>query len=91
MSEYIANTGDQIDWDEVIKLCQASTNGDRNTVTSVVDRSEAEAVSDQKLLGYYRSVIGTWQKAGYNLEEIEWYIITPGFISLNRFATHFLT
>ncbi len=76
--KYLGNTENKIDWDEVIRLCQSRDDGDKNTVTSVVDRSEAEAVGDQKLLGYYRKVIGTWQDAGYNLNEIYWYDYYPG-------------
>jgi hypothetical protein len=75
---YLGNTGDMIDWDEVIKTCQSRNDGDRNTVNTVVDRSEADAVGDQKLLGYYRQVIGTWEQAGYNLSEIYWYDYYPG-------------
>ena len=48
MPRYFGNTEDTIDWNEVIALCQVSTTGDRNTVTSVVDRSEAEAEGDKK-------------------------------------------
>lgn len=39
--KYIGNCADKIDWNEVIKLCQQSVTGDKNTVTSVIDRSEA--------------------------------------------------
>lgn len=78
MTVYIGNTADKIDWDHVIKLCQDSNDPDKNTVTSVVDRSEAEALGDSKLLASYRDVIGTWQRAGYNLEDIVWYDYYPG-------------
>lgn len=79
MSRYLGNTGSNIDWDNVIKLCQQQKDkADKNTVNSVVDRSEAEAADDNKLLGYYRNVIGTWEKAGYNLAEIEWFDYYPG-------------
>jgi hypothetical protein len=43
-----------------------------------VDRSEAEAVGDQDLLSSYREVIGTWEKAGYDLTQIEWWDYYPG-------------
>lgn len=76
--KYVGNTGLNIDWDAVIKMCQSRNDGDLNTVNTVVDRSEAEAVGDQKLLGYYRNVIGTWEKAGYNLKQIYWYDYYPG-------------
>lgn len=76
--EYLGNTGNKIDWDNIIKLCQARSDGDKNTVTSVVDRSEATAIGDEKLLESYRGVIGIWEKAGYNLEEIYWYDYYPG-------------
>jgi hypothetical protein len=38
--KYIGNCADKIAWNEVIKLCQESVTGDRNTVVSVVERSE---------------------------------------------------
>lgn len=79
MSEYVGNTGNRIDWDSVIQLCQKQFDqADKNTVTSVVDRSEADASNDSKLLNYYRNLIETWRKAGYNLEEIVWYDYYPG-------------
>lgn len=78
MTIYIGNTGDRIDWNAVITMCQHRNDPDKNTVTSVVDRSEAEAIGDNKLLDSYRSVIGNWQKAGYNLDEIVWYDYYPG-------------
>ena len=78
MIKYIGNTRDLIDWDSVIKLCQENNSPDVNTVTSVVDRSEAEAVGDNKLLESYRKVIGTWRDAGYDLKDIVWYDYYPG-------------
>jgi hypothetical protein len=78
MTIYIGNTDSKIDWDSVIKLCQSNSNPDKNTVTSVVDRSEAEAIGDNKLLESYRTVIGKWKQAGYNLEDIVWYDYYPG-------------
>ena len=76
MPRYFGNTKDAIDWNEVVTLCQVSTTGDRNTVTSVVDRSEAGA--EGKLLDSYRDVIGTWENAGYNLKDIYWHDYYPG-------------
>lgn len=79
MSVYVGNTGNKIDWDEIIKLCQQQIDSaDKNTVISVVDRSEATASHDDKLLGYYRNIIETWKQAGYNLEQIVWYDYYPG-------------
>lgn len=77
MTIYLGNTGDKIDWDSVIDCCRHSGNPDKNTVTSVVDRSEVDAESDSKLLNSYRTVIGTWKNAGYNLEDIVWYDYYP--------------
>ena len=76
MPKYICNTGNIIDWEAVVKKCQDSTEGDHNTVTSVVDRSEATA--EGEMLGRYQFVINTWRDAGYNLKEIEWYDYYPG-------------
>jgi len=76
--KFIANTDNLINWNNVIELCQSSTTGDKNTVSSVVDRSEAEAVGNRGLLDSYRKVIGTWQQAGYDLNQIEWYDYYPG-------------
>lgn len=78
MTIYIGNTGNLIDWDEVIKTCQSRNDPDINTVTSVVDRSEAQFNTDEKLLGSYHDVIGTWQKAGYRLDDISWLDYYPG-------------
>lgn len=78
MTVFLGNTGDTIDWDSVIRLCQSSNDPDKNTVTSVIDRSEADAADDNKLLGYYHNVIGTWKSAGYKLEDIVWYDYYPG-------------
>jgi len=78
MTIYIGNTGDRIDWDAIIKECQSRSDPDKNTVTSVVDRSEASFSDDQKLLGSYHDVIGTWTRAGYKLEDISWYDYYPG-------------
>ena len=62
MPKRVGTTQGLIDWDKVIADIQHHV-GDHNTVTSVVDRSEAEAVGDQSLLNSYREVIGTWQTA----------------------------
>jgi hypothetical protein len=76
--KFITSTQGIINWDEVILACQQSADPDHNTVTSVVDRSEAEAAGDQELLQSYRDVIGNWEKAGYDLKQIEWYDYYPG-------------
>lgn len=76
MPKFIANTKDLINWDEIVDICAASAAGDHNTVTSVVDRSEAG--SDGDLLSRYKKLIDNWVNAGYNLKEIEWYDYYPG-------------
>lgn len=76
MPRFIANTNNIIDWNSIVEHCKKSNTGDHNTVTSVVDRSEAEA--EGPLLESYREIISTWEKGGYNLEEIEWYDYYPG-------------
>ena len=78
MTIYLGNTGDRIDWDAVIQSCREQGEPDVNTVTSVVDRSEAAFGEDQKLLGSYHDVIGRWRNAGYNLADICWYDYYPG-------------
>lgn len=78
MTIYIGNTGDNIDWDSVIDLCKLAIDPDKNTVTSVVDRSATEAAGNDRLLDSYKTVIGTWTAAGYNLENISWYDYYPG-------------
>jgi hypothetical protein len=77
MPKHIGTTKGIIDWKTVLNTITPKT-GDHNTVTSVVDRSEAEAVGDQGLLQSYRDVIGTWEKAGYDLKQIEWWDYYPG-------------
>jgi hypothetical protein len=78
--KFIGNTSDIIDWDRVIQSCKNNFDtADKNTVTSVVDRSEAgQETEDNWLLNNYRSVIGTWKNSGYNLSEIVWYDYYPG-------------
>lgn len=75
---YKGNTDSLIDWNQIIQLCQSNSTPDKNTVTSVVERSEAEAANDNKLLSSYRNVISTWKNAGYKLEDIVWYDYYPG-------------
>ena len=43
MPKYFGTTEGIIDWNPVVQACEQCTTGDKNTVTSVVDRSEAEA------------------------------------------------
>lgn len=76
MPKYYGNTKNVIDWDSIVEICVQSSAGDENTVTSVIDRSEAEA--EGPLLQSYRSIINTWNSAGYNLEDIVWHDYYPG-------------
>lgn len=76
MPRYFGTTDGIIDWDPIVQICEKCDAGDKNTVTSVVDRSEAEA--DGSLLESYRGIIGTWQEAGYDLKDIYWHDYYPG-------------
>jgi hypothetical protein len=76
MPKFIANTNNTIDWNKIVTICMNATDGDHNTVTSVVDRSEAGA--EGELLNRYRTLINNWIDAGYNIEEVEWYDYYPG-------------
>lgn len=76
MPKLVASTNGIIDWKPILEICQKSDNGDLNTVTSVVDRSEANA--EGSLLDSYRGIIDTWRNAGYNLKDIFWYDYYPG-------------
>jgi hypothetical protein len=76
MPKFVCNTNELIDWDSIVEICRVSNNGDCNTVTSVVDRSEAGA--EGELLGRYRKLIDNWIQAGINLEEVEWFDYYPG-------------
>lgn len=77
--KFLGNTQSLIDWNDVIRHCNLNfQSADKNTVTSVVDRSEADAKNDSKLLSAYRRVIDNWKTAGYNLEQIVWYDYYPG-------------
>lgn len=76
MPKFIANSKNVIDWDEIVNICMNNNSGDHNTVTSVVDRSEAGSEGD--LLNRYRKLINNWVDAGYDLKEIEWYDYYPG-------------
>jgi hypothetical protein len=72
MTKYIGTTKDLIDWDSVIADIIPRT-GDYNSVKSVVDRSESNWVDDPALLGSYHEIISTWQRANYDLNNIEWW------------------
>lgn len=76
MPKFIGNTGNLIDWDSIVDICCNSDTGDHNTVTSVVDRSEAR--SEDGLLNRYRTLIDNWVEAGIRLEDIEWCDYYPG-------------
>jgi L-ascorbate metabolism protein UlaG (beta-lactamase superfamily) len=75
MPKYIGKTIG-IDWDSIVDICKNNNHGDHNTVTSVVNRSEANA--EGPLLKSYREIISTWEKAGYDLNQIEWWDYYPG-------------
>ena len=77
MTKYIGTTKDIIDWDGVLEKIVSRT-GDYNSVKSVVDRSESNWEDDPTLLGSYHEVIGTWKKANYDLNNIEWWDYYPG-------------
>lgn len=77
-ARFIASTKGLIDWDSVIKTCRDCDTGDYNSVKTVVDRSEGSWKDDPELLGSYREVIELWDKAGYDLSQIEWYDYYPG-------------
>jgi hypothetical protein len=78
MTKYVGTTKGIIDWDSIIEICKSRTDGDFNSVKTVVDRSESSWQEDPALLGSYREVIKLWQDAGYDLSLIEWYDYYPG-------------
>ena len=77
MPKLVGTTEGLVDWDKVIADIQHHA-GDHNTVTSVVDRSEGQHNQDESKLSEYRGIISTWQKAGYDLTQIEWWDYYPG-------------
>ena len=77
MTKYVGSTKDLIDWDSVIASI-IPRSGDYNSVTSVVDRSESNWSDVPELLGSYHEIIDTWQKANYDLNNIEWWDYYPG-------------
>lgn len=77
MTKFVGTTEGLIDWQPIIDSIVPMT-GEMNNVTEVVDRSEATAVNDEQLLGYYREVIGRWRDAGYDLDKIKWWDYYPG-------------
>lgn len=76
MARLVGYTNNIIDWKPVLDGCKKRNDGDLNTVTSVVDRSEATA--EGILLDSYRGIIDTWKTAGYDLNDIFWYDYYPG-------------
>lgn len=76
MPKYVGTTDGIIDWDPIVEICRQCKDGDLNTVTTVVDRSEADA--EGPLLDNYRQVIGIWKNAGYDLNDIYWHDYYPG-------------
>lgn len=78
MPKYIGSTLGIIDWQEIIAICKSRSDGDFNSVGTVVDRSESSWQEDPELLGSYRDVINIWKTAGYDLEKIQWYDYYPG-------------
>lgn len=78
MAKLVESTEGKIDWDSIVQICKDSTDGDYNSVKTVVDRSEGSWKDNPELLGSYREVIELWDNAGYNLEKIEWYDYYPG-------------
>lgn len=76
MPKRFGTTKGLVDWNTVVDICKHKDNGDRNTVTSVVDRSEISTT--EKLADAYQEVIKTWDNAGYKLSDIEWYDYYPG-------------
>lgn len=77
-AKLVANTKGLIDWDEIVSICRSCNTGDYNSVKTVVDRSEGSWKDNPELLGSYREVIELWDKAGYDLAQIEWYDYYPG-------------
>ena len=77
MTKYLGTTKDLIDWDSIIADIRPRT-GDHNTVSSVVDRSESNWADNPTLLGSYHEIISTWQRADYDLTNIEWWDYYPG-------------
>ncbi|NBP57264.1 hypothetical protein EBU71_12170 [bacterium] len=78
MAKFVGSTEGLINWDSIIDICKSRTDGDFNSVKTVVDRSEGSWKDNPELLGSYREVIQLWDKAGYELEKIEWYDYYPG-------------
>ena len=78
MAKFFGSTQSIIDWDPIVDLCAKSSTGDYNSVKTVVDRSEGNWKDNPELLGSYHNVINTWDEAGYNLEEIQWWDYYPG-------------
>jgi len=40
MPKYIGNTADIVDWDAIVKICSENNNGDKNTPSGVITRSQ---------------------------------------------------
>ncbi len=51
MAKLVASTEGKIDWDSIVQKCRDSTDGDFNSVGTVVDRSESSFL-EQYFLSY---------------------------------------
>jgi hypothetical protein len=76
MPKYIGNTADIVDWDAIVKICSENNNGDKNTPSGVITRSQE--YTECELLGDYHVLMKNWVDAGYNMNEIEWFDYYPG-------------
>ena len=78
MTQYIGNTNNLIDWDNVIAQCQ-QVEGDKNTVAAIDFRVSSDTeMYDAELLSSYKEVQSLWQSGKYDFNDIVWHDYYPG-------------
>lgn len=90
---YIGSTQGIIEWDSIIEIIKGRTDGDFNSVESVMERVDSEiATGDvfeennveissentEDLVDSYYDLMSIWKQANYRLADIQWYDYYPG-------------
>jgi hypothetical protein len=89
---FIGSTTDLIDWNSIIDAIKDRSDGDFNSVASVMERVDSDIASGnvfevnnvdvtstdtEELVESYYDLLGIWTKANYRLADIQWYDYYP--------------